>query len=115
MSPCLAVLTLALYFYHSVGFNWATFFIFFLVPDLSLLGYIFGNKVGATTYNSAHSYIGPVIVFALFVHSANELWQIIGLVWAAHIGFDRALGYGLKYGKGFCNTHLGTIGTKRDR
>ena len=30
-----------------------------------------------------------------------------GLIWIAHIGFDRALGYGLKYPTGFGDTHLG--------
>ena len=30
----------------------------------------------------------------------------IGLVWLAHIGFDRVLGYGLKYPEGFKETHL---------
>jgi hypothetical protein len=33
-----------------------------------------------------------------------------GLIWIAHIGFDRALGYGLKYPTGFGDTHLGRIG-----
>ncbi|MFP5406506.1 MAG: DUF4260 family protein, partial [Gammaproteobacteria bacterium] len=28
----------------------------------------------------------------------------LALVWAAHIGADRALGYGLKYGSGFGDT-----------
>ena len=35
---------------------------------------------------------------------------MLGLVWAAHIGVDRALGLGLKYGAGFGFTHLGRIG-----
>jgi hypothetical protein len=110
----LAILTFALFFYSYVGFNWATFFIYFLLPDLSFLGYIFGNKVGAITYNCAHSYIGPVIVFSLFLNSGIELFHIIGLIWAAHIGFDRALGYGLKYEKGFSYTHLGKIGKEKN-
>ncbi|MGZ8984451.1 MAG: DUF4260 family protein [Methylotenera sp.] len=33
-----------------------------------------------------------------------------GVVWCAHIGFDCALGYGLKYSTGFYFTHLGIIG-----
>jgi hypothetical protein len=31
----------------------------------------------------------------------------------AHIGLDRALGYGLKYNAGFVFTHLGRIGKVR--
>jgi hypothetical protein len=34
----------------------------------------------------------------------------IALIWAAHIGFDRLLGYGLKYPTAFTDTHLGKIG-----
>ena len=34
----------------------------------------------------------------------------IAMIWLAHIGFDRALGYGLKYVSGFGFTHLGRIG-----
>lgn len=110
----LAVLTLALFFYNAFGFNWATFFIYFLLPDLSFLGYFFGKKVGAITYNCAHSYIGPAIVFSLFLSLGGELFQIIGVIWAAHIGFDRALGYGLKYEQGFSYTHLGKIGKENN-
>jgi hypothetical protein len=109
----LAVLTLALFFYSGIGFNWAIFFIYFLLPDLSFLGYFFGKKVGAIAYNCAHSYIGPAIVFSLFLSLGGELFQIIGVIWAAHIGFDRALGYGLKYEKGFSYTHLGKIGKEK--
>jgi hypothetical protein len=34
----------------------------------------------------------------------------IALIWAAHVGIDRALGLGLKYTAGFGITHLGRIG-----
>ncbi|MDU3890869.1 MAG: DUF4260 family protein [Serratia liquefaciens] len=37
------------------------------------------------------------------------------LIWGAHIGFDRALGYGLKYASGFADTHLGGLGRKPQR
>ena len=30
----------------------------------------------------------------------------IALIWLAHIGVDRLLGYGLKYPTGFKDTHL---------
>lgn len=106
----LAILIVALFIYHTLGFNWATFFIYFLLPDLAFLGYLFGIKIGAIAYNSTHSYIGPAIAISLSLSLGNELAHIIGLIWAAHIGFDRALGYGLKYEKGFSYTHLGKIG-----
>jgi hypothetical protein len=36
---------------------------------------------------------------------------LVSLVWAAHIGADRAVGYGLKYPTGFEDTHLGRVAT----
>jgi len=108
------VLTLALFFYNVLAFNWTTFFIYFLLPDISFIGYLFGKRVGAISYNCAHSYIGPAIVFMLFLGLGGEIFQIIGLIWIAHIGFDRALGYGLKYEKGFAYTHLGKIGKEKN-
>lgn len=106
----LSILSLALYIYSSMGFSWAVFGIYFLAPDLSFLGYIVNIKVGAIAYNCAHSLIGACIVLGLGVGIGGELFQVVGLIWVAHIGFDRAMGYGLKYGKGFGYTHLGLIG-----
>ena len=40
----------------------------------------------------------------------SALAMHLALIWSAHIGFDRALGYGLKYDTGFSFTHLGRIG-----
>jgi hypothetical protein len=41
---------------------------------------------------------------------ASPLVLSIAMIWMAHIGIDRALGYGLKYSAGFTFTHLGRIG-----
>jgi hypothetical protein len=41
---------------------------------------------------------------------ARPLVLALGLVWLAHIGVDRLLGYGLKYNDNFQHTHLGWIG-----
>jgi hypothetical protein len=49
-----------------------------------------------------------IVGFAL----ASPLVLSIAMIWLAHIGFDRALGYGLKYSVGFGFTHLGRIGAK---
>jgi hypothetical protein len=37
------------------------------------------------------------------------------LIWFAHIGFDRALGFGLKFPLGFRVTHLGVLRGMRDK
>lgn len=96
--------------YSKFGLSWGTFALYFLVPDIALLGYFAGAKVGAISYNTTHSYIGAIACLVIgFVASIPTL-QCTGLIWCAHIGFDRALGYGLKYPDGFGFTHLGSIG-----
>lgn len=106
----LVILIIASLFYWKMGFSWATFFIFFLVPDLSFAGYLFGAKIGAIAYNCAHSLIGALALLGVGFYQSTPLMQTIGLIWLAHIGFDRCLGYGLKYSKGFGYTHLGIVG-----
>lgn len=106
----LCILIVAAVAYSKFGIGWGTFALFFLTPDLSFLGYLAGPKAGAASYNVAHSYIGAVACLtAGFVLPAPMLLSV-ALIWCAHIGFDRALGYGLKYSEGFAFTHLGRIG-----
>jgi hypothetical protein len=81
-----------------------------LVPDLLMVGYARSARTGALFYNLAHSYPAPALLGALALWSGSPLWQGVALVWFAHIGMDRALGYGLKYDDGFQHTHLGRIG-----
>ena len=104
------VLGVALAAYAQFGMGWGVFALWLLAPDLSLLGYLAGPRVGAALYNAAHSYVGPVLLLALGVLAAMP-WAVAGsLIWLAHIGVDHALGYGLKYATGFAATHLGRIG-----
>lgn len=83
-----------------------------LAPDLTILAYAWGSRVGARLYNVAHSYALPLLLTALGLLFAPSVLPIAAL-WLAHIGVDRALGYGLKSEAGFGVTHLGPIG--RDR
>lgn len=105
-----AILVAATFMYHRLGFAWPTFFWFFLLPDLSFAGYLLGPRIGAIAYNLAHSYVGAVALTMFGVSFPGSPALIAGLIWLAHIGFDRALGYGLKYAQGFGHTHLGRIG-----
>lgn len=96
--------------YHVWGASWLVFALLFLAPDLSFLAYLVGGRTGAIVYNAAHSHIGPTaLMMAGFVLS-SPLTLSIAAIWLAHIGLDRALGYGLKYSAGFAFTHLGQIG-----
>jgi hypothetical protein len=104
----LGVLVLAVYLYARDGYSWVVFATLFLAPDISFAGYLAGPRAGAAVYNAAHSYAGPLLLaVALLTTGANLMWA---LIWAAHVGFDRALGYGLKYPTAFADTHLGRIG-----
>ncbi len=106
----LAVLVVASIAYARWGLGWEAFALFFLTPDLAMLGYLGGKKLGAASYNLAHWYVGPLILLGAGVLLAQPLALSAGLIWAAHIGLDRALGYGLKYEDGFFATHLGLLG-----
>jgi len=74
------------------------------------LAYLSGPRTGALVYNAAHSYMAPVALLTLGFGFEAPLTLSIAMIWLAHIGFDRALGYGLKYAAGFTFTHLGRIG-----
>lgn len=97
----------------AIGLRWWLLIPVFFAPDLSMLGYLAGPRVGAILYNAAHSYVAPLALGALAIHAPGRAPFALCLLWLAHIGFDRALGYGLKYGAAFSDTHLGHIGRQR--
>ena len=105
-----ALFIAALYAYRLTGVSWWLFPVLFLVPDLSFAGYLAGPRVGAAVYNAVHSTIGPIIVGVYGLAFGPTVVFAIAVIWAAHIGFDRILGYGLKYPSAFQDTHLGRIG-----
>jgi hypothetical protein len=90
--------------------SWWVYAILFFAPDLSFAAYLAGPKVGAIVYNAAHSYMAPVTLMVTGFAFGSPLILSIAMIWMAHIGIDRALGYGLKYSAGFGFTHLGRIG-----
>jgi hypothetical protein len=92
------------------GGPWWLYAVLLLAPDLSFLAYLSGPKVGAWVYNAAHSEIIPLAMLTAGFGFAPPLLLSVALIWLAHIGADRALGYGLKYRAGFGFTHLGRIG-----
>lgn len=109
----LMVLIAAAISYGELAAGWGLFALLFLVPDITMAGYVFGRKAGAFTYNVGHCYAGPLAMLSLGLAGSMSRMTAIGLIWAAHIGFDRALGYGLKYSDGFGFSHLGRIGGMR--
>lgn len=99
-------------FYSYFEGSWWMFAILLLAPDLSFLGYLAGPRIGAAVYNAAHAAIVPMLLGVVGMVVPSALAMHLALIWSAHIGIDRALGYGLKYDGGFSFTHLGRIGKR---
>jgi len=106
-------LVLAVLAFGQLGVSWWLFALLFLVPDIAMLGYLAGPRLGAALYNAAHTYVLPLALGLAGLASAHPLAVAVAAIWVAHIGFDRLLGYGLKLPTGFGDTHLGRIGRAR--
>ena len=92
--------------YLWAGYPWWLLVVLALAPDLAMLAYLAGPRIGALVYDLAHTYALAVPLAALGLVADLEAAVQIGLIWIAHIGIDRAVGYGLKYPTRFDNTHL---------
>jgi hypothetical protein len=101
-----ALLALSVLLYWVNGESWLLFGALLLAPDLSILGYLAGPRVGAAIYNVFHTYAMPAVVGALSMVLASPMAVALALIWFAHIGVDRTVGYGLKYPTSFKDTHL---------
>jgi hypothetical protein len=109
-----ALTAVALALYVRNGGSAELFALLFLAPDVSMLFYVFGARIGSFAYNAAHSTLAPLALAAIGAIAPQTAILPIALIWLAHIGFDRALGYGLKRSTGFSDTHLGHIGKARE-
>jgi hypothetical protein len=79
-----------------------------LAPDLSMLGYLAGPRLGSVSYNIVHTYTFLLLLGAVGFWAGSQIVLFVSLVWTGHIGADRLFGYGLKFETGFRNTHLST-------
>jgi hypothetical protein len=80
--------------------------VLFLAPDLSFVGLAGGQRVGAIVYDAAHTYVGPILLASGALVGEWSTGVQLGLIWLAHIGIDRAIGYGLRYPDAFNENHL---------
>ncbi|MCG9971649.1 DUF4260 domain-containing protein [Christiangramia crocea] len=106
----LAMLLLGVWAFSILDYSWWWFVALFFVPDIGMLGYVVNKQIGAFSYNIFHHKGIAIGIGLLGILTGNEALQIAGIILFAHSGFDRMLGYGLKYEKGFKFTHLGEIG-----
>ncbi len=82
------------------------YLLLFFAPDLGMVGYVSNPRVGSWTYNVVHTYVLPLTLLGIGLWQTLSLVTLVGAIWIAHIGFDRTLGYGLKYQSAFGDTHL---------
>lgn len=101
---------LGIYLFSLLDYPWWWFLVLILTPDIGMLGYIFGNKIGAFCYNLFHHKGVAILIYLVGAYFSIPLCQLIGVILFSHSALDRMLGYGLKYDKGFKFTHLGEIG-----
>lgn len=111
----LALLIASVVLYTLHGASWWLFALLLFAPDLGMLGYLGGNRIGATMYNLVHITVLPVALGLTGFLTTTPMLLSIALIWLAHIGLDRAVGYGLKLPEHFQHTHLGRIGNNRNR
>lgn len=108
----LAMFALSLWAFSLTEISWWWFAGLFLLPDLGMIGYLLDEKIGTWTYNLFHHKGIALFIFGLGLFMNNQILEIAGIILFSHSSFDRIMGYGLKYEKGFKFTHLGEIGKK---
>lgn len=95
--------------FNLTDFAWWWYLLLILAPDIGMLGYLAGNKIGAFTYNLFHHKAGALLILCLGWYAGNVWLELAGIILFGHSSLDRILGYGLKYMDGFQHTHLGLI------
>jgi Domain of unknown function (DUF4260) len=108
----LAMLLASICYLYVTDQAWWTYLLLALAPDISMLGYAAGNRVGAFCYNLVHHKGIAVLLFVAGLFYDMESVSLAGVILLGHSSMDRFFGYGLKYEEGFKVTHLGGIGKK---
>ncbi|HLZ86711.1 MAG TPA: DUF4260 domain-containing protein [Puia sp.] len=110
-----ALLLLSIFLWAQLHFAWYWWLIWILAPDLSMIAYLGGNRVGAIGYDLVHHKAVAVVVYLVGWYLGDRIVQGAGMILLGHSCMDRAMGYGLKYFSGFQDTHLGKIGKDRNK
>ena len=101
---------LSIFLFSQLDYAWWWYALLILAPDLSMVGYLGGPRLGAMTYNLVHHKATGISIFILGMILASQPLQFAGLILFGHSSMDRMLDYGLKYPDSFEHTHLGMIG-----
>ncbi|WP_312529990.1 DUF4260 family protein [Paracoccus sp. (in: a-proteobacteria)] len=109
----IAAIALIISVMAGAGWSWWLWLVVLLLPDLSMAGYLAGPVRGAFVYNLFHLYASGLVLVLLGMLVGQVDLITLGLLWLAHVGIDRAIGFGLKRPEGFSQTHLGQIDRRR--
>jgi hypothetical protein len=99
--------------YGWLGGPWLVVLPLLLLPDASAIGYLRGPRLGAFTYNIVHNWALGLAVLGIGLATTVVPVAIAGAILIAHVGMDRAAGYGLKLSTSFHDTHMGRIGREK--
>jgi hypothetical protein len=109
----LAAFGAGLALFGASGGNWLFIIPLLLLPDISAAGFVAGSRVGTFTYNLVHNWAPGLVILALAVLLASPGLELVAAILIAHVGMDRAAGYGLKLPNSFKDTHLGRMGREK--
>jgi len=105
----IAQFTLSIILFSQLDYAWWIYPACLLLPDISMIGYLFNTKLGAAIYNFFHHKLLAVVVFSIGIYMSISIITLIGIILFGHSAMDRIFGYGLKYEDDFKNTHLGRM------
>ena len=93
--------------------NWLFILPLLLLPDISAAGFLVSPRVGTFTYNLVHNWVPGIVTLGAAIWLASPILMLAAAVLIAHVGMDRAVGYGLKLPTSFHDTHLGRMGRSK--
>nr|WP_315153975.1 DUF4260 domain-containing protein [uncultured Flavobacterium sp.] len=106
----LGQLLFSIVLFNNLEYSWWIYIACFLLPDLSMVGYLINSKIGALFYNIFHHKLIAVFIYFIGIYFNISLLVLAGIILFGHSAFDRFFGFGLKFNDDFKNTHLGWIG-----
>lgn len=106
----IAQFILSIFLFNQLNYAWWIFPACILLPDLSMIGYLFNSKTGAWLYNFFHHKFLAIVILIVGYWSNIEVLSLAGIILFGHSAMDRIFGYGLKFSDNFKHTHLGWIG-----
>jgi hypothetical protein len=108
-----AMFLLSIVLISRLPYAWYWWLVWILAPDLSMVAYLGGNRVGAIGYNIVHHKGIAIMLYLVGLFMSHPALEYAGMILFGHSSMDRGMGYGLKYFSGFQDTHLGRIGKNK--